>query len=202
VTGQSELVVLPDQAVVLFSINTNAPTAQEAQLRDTALTKQVQDALTAQGIPASKIETANYYLSPKTDWTASGSVDDGFSLNHQFKVTTGDLQTVSKIIEVAVGAGANGVDNIDYELSLTSKANASAEAMKLATLAASDKAEKVAQAMGLHAGKPLKIEEGSWWFQTPSGASDTGAQGGTDSGSVAPHALAILANVNAAFSLR
>jgi len=197
VNGQSELVVQPDEAIVYFSVNTDADTAKAVQEADSASALKVQAALSGLG----RVETSNYYLFPKIDWTPNGSVNNGYSLTHQFKVTTNDLQAVSKIVEAAVGAGANGVDSINYELSQDSKNNASAQVMTQATLAARSKANMVVGALGLHTGRVLKVEESSWWFQASS-AAVSGVTTGSGSNVISPQTMAIDANVNVVFEVK
>jgi uncharacterized protein YggE len=126
-------------------------------------------------------------------------VEKGYELMHTLKATS-DVRGVGDIVKAAVGAGATGIDRIEYVVSRDAKDVAVAQAMQEATLTARKKARTVASSVGAHVGRPLKIEEGGWWVTTSSEPLDTSDIPPEYQGNViTPQRLAVQANVNAVF---
>jgi len=200
VGGQAESIVKPDSAVVYFAILTRADTADATQNADAATTQKVQTAL--QAISVRGIETQNYYLNPRTEWTNDGPVDKGYELSHTLKVTT-DIEDVSSALSAGVGAGVTSVDRIEYIFSRAAQDAAVTDAMRKATVAARVKAELVASSIGADAGRPLKVDEGGWWM-TPSNEPSSEADALPDEykgNVIMPQRMAVQANVNAVFAV-
>jgi hypothetical protein len=200
--GQSEVTIRPDRTVLYFTVTTLEPTAQEAQEADTTATQSIQQALVAVGIDARNIQTSSYYLNKRVDWTENGSVDRGYELSHTLQVTT-NVSEAAKAIQTAVGAGANGVDRVEFLITQEAKDAAVAEAMRQASVAAEQKAQAVTSSMAVHLGRVLKIEEGSWWIVPSSepsdDASDIPAQYAGNV--ISPQRMAVQGNVNMAFAV-
>lgn len=201
VGGQAQALINPDGAAVYFTINSLRDTAEAAQTADADATKEVTRAL--QGLdPTMSIETTSFYLNRRMEWTAEGAIEKGYDVVHSFKVGTSIAHT-DEVISAAVGAGANGVDRIEYTFSGSAKDEAVTRALTRAAIAAQAKANTVAESLGGSAGRPLKIEEGSWWV-TPS---DDGSLDELDipaayaDSAIIPQRLAVQATVNAVFVL-
>ncbi|MBD3361968.1 DUF541 domain-containing protein [Candidatus Woesearchaeota archaeon] len=160
-TGNSELSVMPDKAIIRIKVETKEKTAELAQNKNTEIMNNVQLALKQKGLSNEDIETDQYNLHQWTEWDPiqRKSVDKGYRLYHTVKVTTDDLNKVGTFITAAVDAGADGIENVQFDLSEDKKKDVKKEALQQASQNAKDKAEAVADGLGVRLGDVLRIKE-------------------------------------------
>ncbi len=155
VTGVGEYEVAPDQAQLSFAVETRAPTAQEAAAQNAETMDRVIEALIAAGVPREEIETQNYSVHP--EYVHDAGADEprvrGYRVMNQVVVTTGDLDRVGALIDVALNAGANRVDGVNFFLD--DPATAQSEALRRAVASARESAETIASALGVQLGEVL-----------------------------------------------
>ena len=163
-TGNSELSIMPDMAIVRIKVETDAKTAKEAQDKNTEIMAAVQSALKRAGVSSDDIESDQYNLYPWQEWDGikQRSVDKGFKLYHSIKVTTDDFEKVGELITVAVDAGATGIENIQFDLSDAKKVDVKKEALQQASKNAKDKAQAIADGLGVRLGELLSIQESNF----------------------------------------
>ena len=163
-SGTSELTVAPDEAIMRIKVETKAKTAKETQDKNSETMTQVQSALKRAGIASDKIETDQYNLYPWTEWdnVQQKSIEMGYTLYHTIKVTTTDLNKVGEFIGTAVDAGANGVENIQFDLTDKKKEEVRKDALQQAAQNAKAKAETIAAGLGVKIGAIQDISESSF----------------------------------------
>lgn len=163
-TGNSELSVMPDKAIVRIKVETDGKTAQIAQDKNSEIMAKVQSALKRAGVDSSDIESDQYNLYPWQEWDSitQRSVDKGYKLYHTIKVTTDDFEKVGELITVAVDAGANGIENIQFDLSDAKQAEVKKEALQQASKNAKEKAQAIADGLGVRLGELLSIQESNF----------------------------------------
>ncbi|MEM4263343.1 MAG: SIMPL domain-containing protein [Candidatus Woesearchaeota archaeon] len=163
-SGTSELQVMPDEAIMRIKVETRAKTAKEAQDQNSKTMAQVQSALKRAGIASDKIETDQYNLYPWHEWdnVQQKTIEMGYTLYHTIKVTTTDLDKVGEFISVAVDAGANGVENVQFDLSDKKKEQVRRDALQQAAQNAKAKAETIAAGLGVKLGAIQDISESSF----------------------------------------
>ncbi|MDD5111883.1 MAG: SIMPL domain-containing protein [Candidatus Altiarchaeota archaeon] len=166
VSGSSQVTVNPDEAYVYISVITNASTAKVAQDDNRKTTNAVIAEPVQQGIAADDIETTTYNLQKRYDWVdkEGKSVETGYVLTHTLKVTTGDVEDVGTIVDAAVGAGANGVEQVEFGLTKVSEKKVRDQALLNATMVARDKAERMAQAAGVKLVKVISVYESNYYY--------------------------------------
>ncbi len=164
VSGNSELTVEPDQAVIYVGIIVENASAQIAQEKNSALSTAVIDALKVAGIKASDIESHYYSLNKNSDWDPVDQkyIDNGYMLTHTLKVTTSDIENVGKYINAAINAGANNVNQISFELSKDKEKQVRAQALDLAIVAAREKAQSMATSAGISIGEVTTVSENNF----------------------------------------
>jgi len=160
-TGNSELDIMPDKAIVRIKVETKEKTAELAQNKNSEIMTNVQSALKRAGLSSDDIETDNYNLHEWTEWDSitRKSVRKGYRLYHTIKFTTDDLDKVGELITIAVDAGADGVENVQFDLSDEKQAEVKKEALQQASQNAKEKAQAVADGLGVRLGDILKIQE-------------------------------------------
>lgn len=164
VTGEGEVSVAPDMAIINLSVVREAETAREAVAAGSEAMKQVLGALKAAGIAERDLQTAGLSIQPR--YTQPGPQAkpqapkiSGYSAGNALTIRVRDLSTVGAILDKTISLGVNqGGDisfvNDDLKPSLT-------EARKRAVADAMDKARTLAEAAGVKLGRILSIEEPS-----------------------------------------
>jgi hypothetical protein len=158
VTGEAQISVSPDIAFVDAGVATDATTAREAsEVNGTAMVK-VFAALKAAGIDARDIQTSRLSLQPQYAPNRSGpSAIVGYRASNRVTVRIHDASKVAGIIDTLVGAGANDIGNVVFEVSQASKLLDDAREKAIAD--ARRKAEIYARAAGATLGPALSISE-------------------------------------------
>jgi hypothetical protein len=159
VTGEAQISVAPDIAFVDAGVATDAKTAREAsEANNTAMTR-VFAALKAANIDARDIQTSRLSLQPQYAPNRSGpSPVVGYRASNRVTVRIHDVSKVAGVIDTLVGAGANDIGNVAFEVSQASKLLD--DAREKAVADARRKAEIYARAAGVTLGAPLSISEG------------------------------------------
>lgn len=167
VTGTHELQVAPDQATITFSVITDDMSAKVASQENSDLMNAIVTALRAQGVAASDIETINIYLTKLTEWdyNRQRNIDKGYQQTATVKVTTKNLDGVGAILDAAIGAGANNVQDVAFSLTPTAEATYKEQALTEAAQVAKTKAQTLASASGASLGRITSLSENSYNYQ-------------------------------------
>lgn len=148
----------PDSATVVLGVETQAPTAGEAQAGASARMRAAIEALVANGIASRDISTRQVSLAQVFDYSGDTPRPAGYQATQSLGVRVRDLTRLGPVIDAAVGAGANQVSEVSLELA--DPASALAEARDLAMADARSTAEALARAGGVRLGLPVSIREG------------------------------------------
>jgi len=167
VQGSTEFDVAPDLAKIIFSIQTQSTTAQDAQIRNRETGSAVGAALTQAGVRAGDIQTTNYRVEKIQEWDPTGQkmVDKGYRVSNSFVVKTKELSRVGPLLDAGIQAGANNVESISFELSDAKQKEVKTEALRKATMNAREKADALADGAGVRLGKVLTLSENSYYAQ-------------------------------------
>lgn len=164
VTGEGEVSVAPDMAILTLSVLREAETAREAVAASSEAMKQLLSALKAAGIAERDLQTAGLSIQPR--YTQPGPQAkpqapkiSGYTASNALTVRVRDLSAVGAILDKTISLGVNqGGDisfvNDDLKPSLT-------EARKRAVADAMERARTLADAAGVKLGRILAIEEQS-----------------------------------------
>lgn len=167
VSGSSDLSLQPDQAEISIAVQTDAGSADTAQVRNKALMGEVIKSLKTNGLEDAHIETTSYNLQKKERYNPQTGqmVTEGYTASHLLKVTVKDLEMVGKIADDAVTAGANRIDNIQFSLSKEAQEDANELALGDASKNAQKKAKAIAKSLGVKLGKAISISETNFIYQ-------------------------------------
>ena len=149
VTGSATEFVTPDMVTVQFGIDTEAKTAKDAISSNAQMTSTVVNAVQNIGITTDEISTAGFSIYPVYNDSvpdlATGmhkSVLTGYQASNTLYVKTTKLSFAGSIVDAAVGAGANRVDNISFSLSPGKQQSMQDDLLGQAVLNAKSRAEK------------------------------------------------------------
>jgi len=152
VIGMGEVRVQPDEAHIAFAVETVGTTAQAAGAENARVMDRVIGALVAAGIPRADLETRGYALHPEYahDEGRREPRIRGYRASNQVLLRTRNLDRVGQYIDVALGAGANRMDGISFQL--RDSAPAEQAAIRDAVERGSATARTIAQALGVQLG--------------------------------------------------
>ena len=140
VSGSGQVNATPDVAVVTLGVKTNAPTAAEAFSQNNEQSLSLADALKAANIPAEDIQTQQIQLQPQyqqpqpsmqAPQESSGSMGSGtrgvnqppeligYTAINAVEVRMGQIDQLGALLDSAVQAGGNRIENIRFEFSDT-----------------------------------------------------------------------------------
>jgi uncharacterized protein len=162
VNGMATVEREPDRAVVLLAVESQAPTAREASQRNAQLMERVLAALRQAGVASEAIRTVSYELRPeysRPERDREPPVISAYRNINMVQVRVDDIARVGVVIDAALGAGANRVANLNFEL--RDAESARLEALGMAMAQARREAEAVAAAAGQRLGEPLTINVGT-----------------------------------------
>jgi uncharacterized protein len=154
-TGSAAISVLPDLVTVQFGVDTEAKTAQDAISSNSQMMNTVVSAVENIGIGKDEISTAGFSIypiyedsipDPKTG--IHKSILTGYRASNTLYVKTVKLSMAGNIIDTAVGAGANRVDNISFALSPEKQQSTEDDLLGKAVLNAKSRAEKAIDPLG------------------------------------------------------
>lgn len=155
VTGNGSVTTIPDRATFGFTIETRAKTATAALTQNANDATAVIAALKAAGVTSANIQTSQVSLLPQS--SQDGTAIVGYVASNSVTVRTG-LGSAGKIVDAAVGAGANGVSGPSLDVS--DQSTLYRDALHKAVDDAKLKAQSLADAAGLSLGGAQSISEG------------------------------------------
>ena len=151
VTGEASMQVKPDMATISFGVETNAPTAGEAQRTNSSAMDAVIQALLGMSIPRDDIQTSNFSLYPVYEW--QGDKPDakqvllGYRCNNTVVVKIRNIGRVGEAIDRATSAGATNIGGITF--GLQDPEPLKKQLLSQAVTDARSKAETMARAAGV-----------------------------------------------------
>lgn len=161
VDGNASVDVTPDRASVSFAVETRATAAADASQSNADAMDAVLQALRAAELTGLELETFGYSLRPeyaRTDDQRTREIVAYTALNN-VRATISDVDLVGRVIDTAIGAGANRVGGISFFASDTR--DAESEAMAQAVRVATAEARVIAETLGHELGPPLEVDGGA-----------------------------------------
>ncbi|MEJ2504097.1 MAG: SIMPL domain-containing protein [Gemmatimonadota bacterium] len=166
VSANASVARIPDRARIHLAVESPAETARQASEANARAMDAVLRAVRELGIDPGRIQTRRLELRPRYDRPREGEPRIvGYTAVNQVQVRIDDLDRVGPVVDAAVGAGANQVTGIDFELSDPSEAYH--EALRTAIDRARDEAGVAADALGETLGPPLQVSTGGLQVPTP-----------------------------------
>lgn len=201
VTGNSEMTVDPDLAVVYMYVETRAASAENASDQNAEIMEAVIAAIKAEGI--TDIETLNYNVYPEYDWINGRQTLKGYVATHALKVSVEDFTSVGEVIDAGINEGAL-VNSINFELSNEKQNQYKAQAMSQASQDAKNKATALASGLGKQLGDIVSVSTSDYrympypLFESMAGAADV-KEVATN---IQPQSLTVYATVNVVYELK
>lgn len=165
VTGEGEMALAPDMAVLSLAVTSQAETARAALDANNKAMADVLKAMQAMGIDERDLQTSGFsitpqYVYPKRSNEAEPPRIVGYQVNNSLTVRVRDLTKLGEIIDRSVTLGVNQGGNITF--TNDGPDAAVTEARKNAMADALARARTLTQAAGIGLGKILSISEQSF----------------------------------------
>ena len=152
-----ETSVVPDRAIISVAVESQGQTAAAAGAANAQLQTKVIDAVKAAGVAAAQIRTSGYNVFP--DYTQAtggkGPRISGYRAHNTVQVEVRNLESVGKVIDAVLAAGATNLGGLSLFASNTDAARR--EALQKAVAKARADAEVAAAAAGGSLGALLEL---------------------------------------------
>jgi uncharacterized protein len=170
ISGKGSVKAAPDMVNVSAGVESQAPTAKDALVKNTAAMTKVVEALKSEGIDPKDIQTTNFSVSPRYE-----DRDDarprrivGYSVYNSVYVATHDISKLGAILDQLVSAGSNSIGGISFGIAKPEELEN--EARKLAMADAIAKAKLYVEAAGAELGPVMTITEQGGYVPRSMGA--------------------------------
>ncbi len=159
VSGNAELRVEPDLAVVTLGVTHDAKRADVAQAEVNRVASQILAAVEELGIESGDIQTSRLTINPvyEHDPERKRAVVTGFRATNTVSIRVTDLDLVGPVVDASVEVGGNELQGVSFQLEDDDAATL--EALRLAVADARAKAEAMASALGTPLGRVLTASD-------------------------------------------
>lgn len=147
-----------DLAQAVFTAEAVRESAADARSAAAGTAAAVIAAVRAAGVPDADLRTAGLDVSPNWEHDGTRMVRNGFTVTNRIAVTVRDLESVGRVLDAGLEAGATGLDGVTFLLA--DEAPAAEEARRAAVADARSRALTIADATGGRLGALLSIAEG------------------------------------------
>jgi uncharacterized protein len=159
VTGESELITVPDQAQVNVGIAVKRSSVAEAQSEANSVANNISSQLKTLGIDADDIKTTNYSINPDYDYKNNRQNIIGYNVSSSIRVTVRDIDQVNQVIDTATAGGANRVNGVQFTLSKERRDELTEQAREEAIDDAKANAKELSGLAGMKLGKIVNVIE-------------------------------------------
>jgi uncharacterized protein YggE len=163
VSGRGSVEAEADRARVFLAVETEAESAQDAAAANADAMTAVTAAVRAAGEDAEgfRLTTSGYGLNPRYASEAGDSRTRivGYTARNTLEVTVDEVDRVGALIDAGLGAGANRVAGLNFEIRDPEPLRT--EALREAVRLARAEAETMADALGMTLGPPLDVQGGA-----------------------------------------
>lgn len=151
VNGTGTVYLTPDVAYIYIGVHTEDADIAEAVARNNSQAQRVVDALRKSSVAAKDIQTSNFsvWTSQQSD-PATGQPSTTYVVDNTVYVTVRELSKLGELLDTAIGAGANNINSIQFDVS--DKTTALTEARQKAVENANNLADELADLAGVTLG--------------------------------------------------
>ncbi len=163
VNSSETVSVVPDMAIVVYSVRTESGTAADCQQKNAASVAQVVELLKGLGVEERSIQTSDFSMRPVYDYSGNTARITGYEAETSLTVSDLKIDGLGDILSQSVASGINTVSSITYQASEYDQSYQ--EALTKAVDMARQKAETLAAASGATVGRVITIQETGGYTQ-------------------------------------
>mgnify|MGYP005851628483 CR=1 FL=1 len=165
VSGQAEIRVEPDEAVLILGSETQQMEMAESRAENDSINARVLEALAKLDIQPEHIRTNQLDAEPVWEYRNSQRVFEGYRLRRSIAVTIKAVDRTGAAVPAVLEAGATHIHDLSFRTTELRKHRD--EARRLAIRAAKEKADALAGELGISVGPPRSITERHFRFHGP-----------------------------------
>ncbi len=164
VSADGKAVIKPDIALIKIGVTSEGQKIENIIKENTdkvnAILKEIKNA----GVEEKDLETVNYNLSPRYEWTDKGErISKGYALSQDIKVKIRNFEKVGIILEKSASSGANLIGDLAF--TVDDQEAFRSMAVEAAIAKAKNKAKIIAEQSGLRLGRVINMYED--YYSTP-----------------------------------
>lgn len=155
VTGTATTTVSPDLVVIQLGVDTQAKSARDAMSQNAQIMNATATAILKLGVTNDEISTTNFTIQPVYNNTGPyppynvyQNVFVGYKVSNTLLIKTSKLGLTGSILDTAVAAGANRVDDVSFTLSPSKQQSVQNSLISNAILDAQSKAQNALTPLG------------------------------------------------------
>jgi len=162
VTGQGEVMAVPDIASLRLGIEARADTVAEAQTEASEAMNKVMQALKDNRVAEEDIQTQQFSIYPMTRWNERKDEEEtiGYRVTNMVVAKIREVDKVGEVVEAVAEAGGDLTRMQGISFTVDDPTPYYEEARRSAMENAKDKAAQLADSAGVELGKPTYISEG------------------------------------------
>ncbi|MDD4625429.1 MAG: SIMPL domain-containing protein [Candidatus Paceibacterota bacterium] len=203
VSASGQAFVIPDIALVRLGVTTEGFDIAAITSDNNEKMNKIIGEIKAIGVEEKDIQTTNYSLSPKYDYSRGSRIFKGYTLIQQITVKAREFEKIGDILNKASNNGANLIG--DFQFTIEDENSAKQSARADAIQKAKAQAESIAEQSGLKLGKIVNVYEGgypsSYDYSAKSSAEVLGMGGGT-AADIEPGQQEISVSINLVYEIR
>jgi len=161
VSGRGEVQAAPDEATVRLGVTRQSERAREAQEQVNQVAQEIGSSLTQLGVKPEQLQTSGLRLFPIYAQQRPGSNAEprvvAYRASNSISVKTSDLGSVGPVIDAALEAGANQLEDVRF--GLRADLPFKTRALVKAVMEASVKAQAMAEALGVKLIRIVEVQE-------------------------------------------
>jgi uncharacterized protein YggE len=200
VSGEGKIKVVPDQVVVLVTVETKGTNAKDVKKQNDQQVESVLKLLKSMNLPSSDYRTKRVSLNPQYDYEKK---KHNYNATQTIEILLKDLSKYDELMEGMVNQGINRIDNVTFQSSKL--AQYQSDARKLAMKEAKMKAEDYVSVLGQKVGAAFTITDNTQiYYPQPVYAMKSmamEADGTAPRQTLAEGEIEIIANVSVSFKL-
>lgn len=156
VNGEGKVKVVPDQAIILATIETKGNNAKDVKKQNDLKTEAVLKFIKKMNLAPADYKTQRVSLNPEYDYEKK---KHNYNATQTIEILLKDLSKYDELMEGLVDEGINRIDNVTFQSS--KMAQYQSEARKLAMKEAKLKAEDYVAVLGQKVGRAMTISDNS-----------------------------------------
>ncbi len=157
ITGEGKVTAIPDIATVTLGLETEKYTVTEAQKENSQIMNNLINRLQTLNIAKQDIKTANYWINPRYDWVEGKRILRGYVVSQNVTVKIREIEKVEQVLAIAGDLNLNQIGGLTFDVDKPEVYRQ--EARKKALENAKEKAEELADIMGVELGKVVSFNE-------------------------------------------
>lgn len=165
INGQGEVDVKPDLTTITLGVTTEGDTVEEIQSENTEKMNSIIAMVKEQGIASEDIKTLNFSVNPRYNWNEGDREEAGFEIRQNVEVKVREQAKVSTILAEAGKLGANQVGGLNFNIDDPTEFEQQARLKAIKD--AEDKAQELADELGLNLVRVVSFSESGGGYPTP-----------------------------------